>query len=110
MFKQARIYRFLLKTKKQNVNNKRDQIDNDDPVAKEERRLRKKVEDLMKKQKLPLLRSIIKDQDKSKPWGQDAQAKVLSLSCLLFFSCVVDSLVSWIFLEVISPFCRLGAA
>ncbi|KAH0436080.1 hypothetical protein IEQ34_026487 [Dendrobium chrysotoxum] len=76
LFEQARIYRFLLKTKKQNGNNKRGLYDNDDPVAKEESLLRKKVEDLIKKQKLPQLRSIVKGQDKTRPWGQDAQAKV----------------------------------
>ncbi|XP_020579959.1 DNA-directed RNA polymerase 1B, mitochondrial-like [Phalaenopsis equestris] len=73
---EARIYRFLEKTKKQNVNNKRGQYDDDDPVAREEQRLRKKVEDLMKKQKLPQLRSLVKGKDKNRPWGQDAQAKV----------------------------------
>ncbi|KAK8964782.1 hypothetical protein KSP40_PGU012112 [Platanthera guangdongensis] len=76
LLKQAKIYRFLLKTKKHTGSNKKGQDDTDDPVAKEEERLRKKVEDLMKRKKLPQLRSIIKGQDSARPWGPDIHAKV----------------------------------
>ena len=48
----------------------------DTDIAKEQQRLRKKVTDLMKKQKLRQVRKIVKNQDNSRPWGQDAQAKV----------------------------------
>jgi DNA-directed RNA polymerase, mitochondrial len=48
----------------------------DTNIAIEQQRLRKKVTDLMKKQKLRQVRNIVKNQDKSRPWGQDAHAKV----------------------------------
>ncbi|KAK6255852.1 hypothetical protein SCA6_017157 [Theobroma cacao] len=43
---------------------------------KEQEKLRKKVTDLIKKQKLPAGWQIVKGQDDTKPWGQDAKAKV----------------------------------
>lgn len=52
----------------------------DSDIAKEQERLRKKVTDLMKKQKIRQVRNIVKKQDNSKPWGQDAHAKV-RVSC-----------------------------
>lgn len=48
----------------------------DSDIAKEQQRLRKKVTDLMKKQKLRQVRKIVKNQDDCRPWGQDAHAKV----------------------------------
>lgn len=45
-------------------------------MTKEEQILRKKVTDLMKKQKVQQVRKIVRGQDVSKPWGQDAQVKV----------------------------------
>ncbi|KAK6921852.1 DNA-directed RNA polymerase, phage-type [Dillenia turbinata] len=70
---EARIYRFLEKTKKTPANKKEGESV---PVEKEQEKLRKKVTALMKKQKLQQVREIVKVQDDSKPWGQDAQVKV----------------------------------
>ncbi|XP_062198888.1 DNA-directed RNA polymerase 2, chloroplastic/mitochondrial-like isoform X2 [Phragmites australis] len=82
---EVRIHKFLEKTKKKS--NK--EMDNeekigDSDIAKEQQRLRKKVTDLMKKQKLRQVRNIVKNQDNTRPWGQDAQAKVGSRLIELF--------------------------
>lgn len=50
--------------------------DKPDSLIKEQEKLRKKVTNLIKKQKLPAVRQIVKGADDSKPWGQDAKAKV----------------------------------
>ncbi|KAG5624104.1 hypothetical protein H5410_009322 [Solanum commersonii] len=42
----------------------------------EQKKLHKKVTSLMKKQKLRAVNQIVRSQDDSKPWGQDAKAKV----------------------------------
>jgi DNA-directed RNA polymerase len=55
---------------------KEEEAAGDTDIAKEQQRLRKKVTDLMKKQKLRQVRNIVKNQDNSRPWGQDVQAKV----------------------------------
>ncbi|KAG8056393.1 hypothetical protein GUJ93_ZPchr0002g26150 [Zizania palustris] len=71
------IHKFLEKTKKKSnkeMDNEKEVDDSD--IAKEQERLRKKVTDLMKKQKLRQVRKIVKKQDASRPWGQDAHAKV----------------------------------
>ncbi|XP_050227015.1 DNA-directed RNA polymerase 2B, chloroplastic/mitochondrial [Mercurialis annua] len=74
---EVKIYKFLEKTKKRNSgNSKKNQQDESDDVVKEQERLRKKVTDLIKKQKLPAVRQIVKGYDDSKPWTQDAKAKV----------------------------------
>ena len=44
--------------------------------TKAQERLRKKVTNLMKKQKVHQVREIVKFHDDSKPWGQDNQVKV----------------------------------
>lgn len=73
---EARIHRFLGKTKIKHSANGRPE-DKLDPVIKEQDKLlRKKVTNLMKKQKVQQLRKIVKQQDEAKPWGQDAQVKV----------------------------------
>ncbi|XP_003577161.2 DNA-directed RNA polymerase 1B, mitochondrial [Brachypodium distachyon] len=74
---EVRIHKFLEKTKKKNTK----EVDNvveagDSDIAKEQQRLRKKVTDLMKKQKIRQVRNIVKKQDSTRPWGQDAHAKV----------------------------------
>lgn len=75
---QVRIHKFLQKTKKSKGSNKN--LDEDDtPVMKEQDKLRKKVNFLMKKQKLHQVREIVKGQVDSKPWGQEGQAKVCTL-------------------------------
>lgn len=75
---QARIYRFLERTKKKNTENKNPEEESDS-VVKDEQKLRKKVNVLMKKQKVKQVRAIVKEHDDVKPWGQDAQVKVCSL-------------------------------
>ncbi|CDP00493.1 unnamed protein product [Coffea canephora] len=72
---EVRIHKFLEKTKRKNAMNKNPEKETE-PVAKAEDRLRKKVNVLMKKQKLHQVREIVKHHDASKPWGQDAQVKV----------------------------------
>ena len=76
---QARIHRFLEKTRKNTVKDKKTESEGGDTVTKEQQFLRKKVTLLMKQQKLHQVRKIVKGQDDSKPWGQDAQAKVCIL-------------------------------
>ncbi|XP_021296277.1 DNA-directed RNA polymerase 2, chloroplastic/mitochondrial-like isoform X2 [Herrania umbratica] len=72
-----RIHKFLEKTKKNKVDKKNDdERDKFNAEIKEQEKLRKKVTDLIKKQKLPAVRQIVKGQDDTKPWGQDAKAKV----------------------------------
>ncbi|KAF7133322.1 hypothetical protein RHSIM_Rhsim09G0120300 [Rhododendron simsii] len=72
---EARIYRFLERTKKKNMENKNPEEESDS-VVKDEQKLRKKVNVLMKKQKVKQVRAIVKEHDDVKPWGQDAQVKV----------------------------------
>ncbi|CAA2967182.1 DNA-directed RNA polymerase 1, mitochondrial [Olea europaea subsp. europaea] len=72
---EARIHRFLEKTKKKNALYKSSE-EEPDPAVKEVERLRKKVNIFMKKQKLHQVRKIVKQQDDLMPWGQDAQVKV----------------------------------
>ncbi|KAJ4978990.1 hypothetical protein NE237_009770 [Protea cynaroides] len=73
---EVRIHKFLEKTKRKTDLDKKNQEGKSEPVTIEQERLRKKVNNLMKKQKPQQLRHILKGQDDSKPWGQDAQAKV----------------------------------
>ncbi|OEL29363.1 DNA-directed RNA polymerase 2B, chloroplastic/mitochondrial [Dichanthelium oligosanthes] len=82
---EVRIHRFLEKTrKKSNKEMENEEEIGDSDIAKEQQRLRKKVTDLMKKQKLRQVRKIVKNQDDSRPWGQDAHAKVGSRLIELF--------------------------
>ena len=69
---QARIRRFLEKSKKKHSSTSM----NEDDEGKAQERLRKKVTNLMKKQKVHQIREIVKGHDDSKPWGQDNQVKV----------------------------------
>ncbi|XP_068656238.1 DNA-directed RNA polymerase 2, chloroplastic/mitochondrial-like [Aristolochia californica] len=71
---EARIHRLLEKTKKRNDEKKdREELE---PALKEQEFLRKKVTSLIKKQKHVQVKHIVKGLDTSKPWGQEAQAKV----------------------------------
>lgn len=82
---EVRIHKFLEKTKKKNtkeVDKVVEAVDAD--IAKEQERLRKKVTDLMKKQKIRQVRHLVKKQDSTRPWGQDAHAKVGSRLIELF--------------------------
>lgn len=69
---EARIRRFLEKSKKKHSLT----VMNEGDEAKAQERLRKKVTNLMKKQKVNQVREIVKFHDDSKPWGQDNQVKV----------------------------------
>ncbi|KAI4352341.1 hypothetical protein L6164_006604 [Bauhinia variegata] len=74
---EARIHKFLEKTrKKKEGKGKENKAGGSDIATKEQEKLRRKVSDLMKKQKIAAVRQIVKGQDDSKPWGQDARAKV----------------------------------
>lgn len=78
---QVRIHRFLEKTKKKKADkNNEDEGGESDIITTEQEKLRKKVTNLIKKQKLPAVRQIVKGQDDFKPWGQDAKAKVCMIS------------------------------
>ncbi|GJN12900.1 hypothetical protein PR202_ga31225 [Eleusine coracana subsp. coracana] len=82
---EVRIHKFLEKTKKKSnkeIDNEEEIVDSD--IAKEHQRIRKKVTDLMRKGKIRILRNIVKNYDSSRPWGQDAQAKVGSRLIELF--------------------------
>lgn len=63
-----------MKKKKHDKDNENN--DKPDSQLKEQEWLRKKVTNLIKKQKLPAVRHIVKGTDDSKPWGPDAKAKV----------------------------------
>lgn len=74
---EAKIHKFLEKTKKKKRDNDTQNYGDESLTAvKEQEKLHKKVTDLMKKQKLNTVRQIIKGHDKSKPWGPEARAKV----------------------------------
>ncbi|KAG1326675.1 hypothetical protein COCNU_01G006090 [Cocos nucifera] len=73
---EARIQRSLEKTRKKTYKNKKNEDVEGAILTKEQEFLRKKVTNLMKKQKVHQVRNIVKGQDDSKLWGQDAQAKV----------------------------------
>lgn len=45
-------------------------------LDKEEKRIRKKVASLIKKQKKQQALGIVRGRDQAKPWGQEAQVKV----------------------------------
>ncbi|GFP95301.1 DNA-directed RNA polymerase 1b mitochondrial [Phtheirospermum japonicum] len=74
---EVRIHKFLEKCKRKNALN-RTCNEGNEPEAKEQERLRKKVKILMKKQKLHQVQKIVRQQDDVKPWGQDAQVKILT--------------------------------
>ncbi|KAI3854603.1 hypothetical protein MKX03_005199 [Papaver bracteatum] len=73
---EVRIYNFLEKTRKKLDEDKAKERGEADPEAVRQAHLRKKVTNLMKKQKLRQVKHIVEGQDGFKPWGQDAQAKV----------------------------------
>ncbi|KAB1211404.1 DNA-directed RNA polymerase 2B, chloroplastic/mitochondrial [Morella rubra] len=74
---EVRIHKFMERTKKKKGDQDKEKVGGDlDAVVKEQEQLRKKVTNLMKKQKRLAVRQIVKGQDDSKPWGQAAKAKV----------------------------------
>lgn len=88
---QVRIHKFLEKTKKKkkkkNTSDKKCEVECEsiviepDVTTKEQERLRKKVTQLLKKQKLKQVREIVRKDDDSKPWDQEAHAKVSDIIC-----------------------------
>lgn len=86
---QAKIRRFLEKSKKKPATKNMDE----DDAAKVQQRLAKKVTSLMKKQKVQQVREIVRGQDDAKPWGQDNQVKVCSSSYRLFDEVEVLTLI-----------------
>ncbi|XP_062106416.1 DNA-directed RNA polymerase 2, chloroplastic/mitochondrial isoform X2 [Humulus lupulus] len=70
----VKIHRFLEKRDKKKVNKLQENEGESD--SREEDKLKKKVTDLMKKQKLRALRQVVNGQDASKPWGYAIKAKV----------------------------------
>ncbi|MED6149138.1 DNA-directed RNA polymerase 1B, mitochondrial [Stylosanthes scabra] len=87
---EAKIYRFMEKTKTTKSTNvdkpagacdpesvEKDKLTEDkEKAAKDQKRLRKKVSMLMKKQKKQQALGIVRGLDPSKPWGQEGQVKV----------------------------------
>ncbi|KAK2354811.1 DNA-directed RNA polymerase 1B, mitochondrial [Trifolium repens] len=84
---EGRIYRFMEKSKvKKTTTEKSDSESVPAPVnltaeekkklEKEEKRIRKKVANLLKKQKKQQAMGIVRGRDQTKPWGQEAQVKV----------------------------------
>ncbi|CAN6446738.1 unnamed protein product [Victoria cruziana] len=69
---EARILSFLEKTKRRPKGN----MPKGEPEAPKEEYMRKKVIDLMKKQKVREVTQIVKRKDESEPWGVEAHAKV----------------------------------
>lgn len=77
MLLNRRICTFLNKTrkKKEDGNEESGEVENGTAV-KEQDKLRKRVNDLIKKQKLSAVRKILQSHDYTKPWTSDARAKV----------------------------------
>ncbi|XP_052729325.1 DNA-directed RNA polymerase 2B, chloroplastic/mitochondrial-like isoform X1 [Vigna angularis] len=74
---EVRIYKFLEKTEKKKGNrSKKNKAVESVGDIKEEQKLRKKVINLMKKQKLVAVRGLVKDKDDTKPWGTVIKTKV----------------------------------
>ncbi|PON76758.1 DNA-directed RNA polymerase, phage-type [Trema orientale] len=79
---EVRIQRFFEKTKKKKKNTNDKELEGESSteqekvISKEQQRLRNKVTQLIKKQKVQQVRGILKQQDDSKPWGQEAHVKV----------------------------------
>ncbi|XP_061344218.1 DNA-directed RNA polymerase 2, chloroplastic/mitochondrial-like isoform X2 [Gastrolobium bilobum] len=74
---EVRIHKFLEKTKKKKGDKgKKNEAGESVAAVKEEEKMRKKVMDLMKKQKLVAVRGILKSQDDTKPWGPVMKTKV----------------------------------
>lgn len=106
---QVRIHKFLEKNnKKKGDKDKKNEAGECTPAIKEEEKLRKKVIDLMKKQKLVAVRGIVKGQDDTKPWGPVMKSKVCiafsTLSKCLFFHLFVS-----IYDDILSSTSQVGS-
>lgn len=76
---QVRIHKFLEKSKKKSNRDTKNEDAEVDSAKEEQEALRKRVMYLLKKSKVHQVRKIVKGQDDSKSWGQEAQAKVFCL-------------------------------
>lgn len=70
-------------SKKKRGKGKKNEVVEYTEEIKEGEKLRKKVIDLMKKQKLAAVRGIVKDLDDTKPWGVAMRTKVYTISFTL---------------------------
>lgn len=82
---QAILHKFLEKTKKKGTKNQDPEGESDpqqpddvqeDTSKAEQKKLRKRVTKLIKRQKVLQVREIVKAQDESIPWGQENHVKV----------------------------------
>eukprot|EP00252_Welwitschia_mirabilis_P023890 TRINITY_DN6880_c0_g2_i1.p1 TRINITY_DN6880_c0_g2~~TRINITY_DN6880_c0_g2_i1.p1 ORF type:complete len:988 (-),score=209.84 TRINITY_DN6880_c0_g2_i1:846-3809(-) len=73
---EAKIHKFLLKTRAMQKKSKEERAEG---LSKDQETLRKRIENLLKKQKGREVRMLIKANKDSKPWGTEMQAKVGSL-------------------------------
>ncbi|KAJ4833082.1 DNA-directed RNA polymerase 2, chloroplastic/mitochondrial [Turnera subulata] len=73
---EVKIHKFLEKTKVEKADKMKVIPEGESDVVKEKQWLRKRVIDLIKKQKLPAVRKIVDGQEQSKPWNLEARAKV----------------------------------
>lgn len=99
---QVKIQRFFEKTKKKKNTNGEDVSDvvsaeQGNLNGKGQEKLRKKVTQMIKKQKVQQVRKIVDRVDDSKPWGQEGQVKVCDVykfcnAIRLVFLIVVDTL------------------
>lgn len=87
---QARIHRFLEKKAEKEEDEEVVKVKTTDlAVRKELERLRKKVNQLIKKQKIRQVRDIVKKHDESMPWGQENQVKVSVLLTFLLIDFIM---------------------
>ncbi|CAN1295996.1 DNA-directed RNA polymerase 2, chloroplastic/mitochondrial [Linum perenne] len=74
---EIKIKNFLEKTKKKRAAKTEKVEEGESAVAvKEQEKMRRKVIELIRKQKLPAVRQMVKGYDDSRPWSQEAKAKV----------------------------------
>lgn len=90
--------------KKKGHTGKKNQEEESNDVSPEQEKLRKKVTDLIKKQKLPAARQIVKGYDDSRPWNQEIRAKVCILNSPSHFSFHKTNCLVW---EIKSVFNRM---
>lgn len=62
----------------------------DEALIKEQAILRKRVQNLIKKQKVVEVQKLVTYEDGNKSWGRDAQAKVCDILCLYSLSFLVS--------------------
>ncbi|CAN0870285.1 DNA-directed RNA polymerase 2, chloroplastic/mitochondrial [Linum grandiflorum] len=91
---EIRIKTFLDKTKKKRAAKAEKVEDSESAVAvKEQEKMRRKVIELIRKQKLPAVRRMVKGYDDSRPWSQEAKAKVCKFLSLGASHCFLAQLL-----------------